>query len=205
VNARPDPGYATYDPGMWPGRRYWIWNFGIWLVLTVGLFAYIAWGPLYRGPLYYTAFRAWFAFWTPLFALVSFAVGIALKARRGEARTGAEWPWLLMWVLFGLATAVAAVVLGPVMLLAAAAAAGLLVRRRGMRRSVYGVMSGVGSLLILSMVWENTRTPHECQAVPHEPNTFSCPNHAGFVLPFALGVLLLLCGVVAQHRRRAAY
>jgi hypothetical protein len=66
-------------------------------------------------------------------------------------------------------------------------------------------MGGLGSLLMLSMFWENARTPHGCQAVPHEPNTFSCANHAGYVLPFALGMLLLICGVVAQIRRRTAY
>ena len=62
-------------------------------------------------------------------------------------------------------------------------------------------MGGLGSLLILSMVWENARTTHECQWVPHE-GAFSCPNHAGFVAPFALGVLLLVCGVIAERRRR---
>jgi hypothetical protein len=187
---------------MWPGRHYWVWGFGVWLVVTAGLCAYIGWGPLYRGPLHYTAFRAWFGFWTPLFALVALVMGLALKARRGSVRSGRAWRWFSVWVLLGLATAVAAVILGPVVLIPAAAVAGFLVYRRGMRRSAYGVMSSVGSLLILSMVWENARTPHECQAVPHEPNTVSCPNHAGFVLPFALGVLLFICGVIAEKRRR---
>ena len=185
---------------MWPGRRYWISSFGVWLALTVGLVVYIEWGPFFgRGAIYETGLAPWFVVWTPWFAFVSFVVGLAVKARRGAARTGAEWPWFALWVLLGLATAAAAVELGPLPLLPAAVVAGLLVRRRGMKPSLYGLMSGLGSLLTVSMVWENARTPHECQAVPHEPNTVSCPNHAGFVLPFALGVLLLVCGLVAQR------
>ena len=73
---------------MWPGRRYWVGSFGVWLVLTGGLIAYIAWGPFLRGPLYWTGLYAWFVFWAPLFALASLAVGLALKARRWS--TGAE-------------------------------------------------------------------------------------------------------------------
>ncbi len=187
---------------MYPSRRYWIWSFGVWLVLTVGLFVYIAWGPFFLGPVYWTAVDRWFTGLTPLFVFVAFVVGLALNARRGAARTGSEWRWFFGWVLFGLATAAAAVEFGPVMLLPAVALGAWLVHRRGMRRSAYGVVGGLGSLLILSMVWENARTPHACQAVPHEPNTISCPNHAGFVLPFALGVLLLICGVIAEWRRR---
>jgi hypothetical protein len=190
---------------MWPDRRYWIWSFGVWLVLTIGPFAYIAWGPFFRGPVYWTALPAWFTFCTPLLVITAFVVGLAVKAGRGAARTGSEWRWFFVWVLFGLATAAAVVELGSVVLLPALALAAWLVHRRGIRHSVYGLTGSLGSLLILSMVWENARTPHECQAVPNEPNTFSCPNHAGFVLPFALGVLLLICGVVAQIRRRSAY
>lgn len=81
---------------MWPGRRYWIWAFGVWLVLTAGLLAYIAWGPFFTGPLYYTGLYAWFVFWTPLFAIVGLAMGLALKALRRS--TGAE-SWVALCVL----------------------------------------------------------------------------------------------------------
>lgn len=190
---------------MYPGRRYWVYSFGLWLVLTAALVADIAWGPFVRGPLYWTALRGWFMFFTPLFIVVAFAIGLAVNASRGLSRGGSEWRRFLASVVLGLATAAAVVELGAVMLLPALALAAWLVHRRGVRRSVYGVLGGLGSLLILSMVWENARMPDVCQAVPQQPNTFSCPNGAGFVAPFALGLLLLLCGVVAEYRRRARY
>jgi hypothetical protein len=187
---------------VYPGRRYWIWSFVVWLVLTLGLFAYIAWGPFFRGPVYWTAVSPWLGFFTPLFFFVAFVIGLAVNARRGADRSGSEWRGFVAWVMLGLTTAAAAVEFGPVMLLPAVAVAAWLVHRRGMRRSAYGVMGGLGSLLILSMVWWDARTPHECQAVPHEPNAFSCPNHTHFVAPTVLGVVLLVTGVVAQRRRR---
>jgi len=189
---------------MWPGRRYWIWSFGVWLVLTVGLFAYIGWGPFFMGPLYWTALRAWFMACTPLFVIVALVVGLAVKAGRGAVRTGSGWRWFFVWILFGLATAVAAVELGPAVLLPALVLAAWLVHRHGMRRSVYGLTAGLGSLLTLSMVFENARTTHACQAV-NGPNTDWCSSHAWFVPSFAFGVLLLICGVVAQLRGRTAY
>jgi len=190
---------------MWPGRRYWIWSLGVWLVLTFALVAYIEWGPLFgRGPIYETAYYAWFVFWAPLFVIVALVVGLAVNAGRGAVRTGSGWRWFFVWILFGLATAVAAVEFGPAMLLPALALAAWLVHRHGMRRSVYGLTAGLGSLLMLSMVLENARTTHACQAV-NGPNTDWCSSHAWFVPSFGFGVLLLICGVVAQLRGRTAY
>jgi hypothetical protein len=190
---------------MWPGRRYWIWSLAVWLVLTAALLADIAWGPFFRGPLYWTALNAWFAFWTPLLAFVALVMGLAGKALRGATRLEPDWRWFAVWVLWGLATAAVSVWFGPAELGSAIPTAALLAYLRGFRRSAFGLMAGLGSLLLLFSVGENARMPHGCQAVANEPNTFSCPNHAGLVLPFALGLLLLLCGAVAQLRRRASY
>ena len=143
---------------MYPSRRYWIWSLGVWLVLTAGLVVYVAWGPFFRGPVYWTAFLPWFAFCTPLLALVAFVVGLAANACRDAARPGSEWRWFFAWAVLGLATAAAAVELGPLVLLPAVALAAWLVRRRGVRGSAYGVMAGLGSLLIVSMAWESART-----------------------------------------------
>jgi hypothetical protein len=102
----------------------------------------------------------------------------------------------LVWVLLGLVTAVATLALGPFLLLPAAAVAGLLAYRRGVRRSFYGLMAGLGALLILSMPWQSTHASLVCK--PIAPNTVECPNHVGYVWAAAFGLLLLISGVVAQ-------
>lgn len=167
---------------MWPGGRYWLWNvlvwafFAVWHVLGYGVSLWSLEG---------------LAFWSSGWFILSAALWLVLFVGEQEPRTVSAWLWFSLWVVLGLAAAVAALVLGPLLFLPAAAVAGVLAYLHGIRRSAYGLLSGIGALLLLYVTW---LAEHYA---PHLPPGY-VPNHAHFIPPFLLGVVLFLSGLVAQ-------
>jgi hypothetical protein len=184
---------------MWPGRGYWVWSLGLVAVLALGVVLVLLIGGPSGGGLGNDLLGLCFGivFWL----LLSGALWLVLRVGRVEARNAAEWLWVALWIVLGLTIAVATLALGAISLLPATAVVAWLAYRRGFRRSVYGLMSGLGALLILFDAWQDTHTTDVCTRVG--PNTVECSNRIGFVYGAALGLLLLISGVVAQSRRPA--
>ena len=117
---------------------------------------------------------------------------------------GSGWLWFLVWVLLGLAAAVGAIVLGPLLFLAPAAVAAFLVYAQGTGRSTPGLLSGAGGSLLLYAAWLRAHyVPHlSCLArTATEGPGCEVPNYAQFLPPIALGAALLISGIVLQIRR----
>lgn len=117
--------------------------------------------------------------------------------------TRSDWAWFSVWLLLGLTAAAAAISAGPLVLLFAAAVASFLAYRRGLRRSAGGLLSSAGLLFALLTVWGHQHPAANAPNCGQGSETPSCvaPNHLVEGEWLAIGVALLICGIVIQARR----
>lgn len=120
---------------------------------------------------------------------------VQVQPRRGHA-TACGWFWA--WALVGVGAALAAVSLGPILLLPVAAVALVLARRSSIRPSAFGVLSGVGILLLYVAYLQRDGPGTTCW---HTATTSGC-SHPLNPLPWAItGGAFFACGIAAYARR----
>lgn len=109
-----------------------------------------------------------------------------------------DWLWFSVWVLLGVVATLGAIALGPLVFVPAAAVAVFLVYRRGVQRSLFGLLSGAG-LLLLYVAWVQRHGPGT--TCWHTATASGCDQHLNPLPWLVLGAALLVTGVVAQARR----
>jgi hypothetical protein len=107
--------------------------------------------------------------------------------------------WFAVWIVVGCALTLAAVSLGPILALPVVVAAILLSRRPAARRSAYGVLVGIG-LLLLVVAYLNREGPGTT-CWKHGTAT-GCDDHLNPLPWLLLGVAFVVGGFVYRLRRR---
>jgi hypothetical protein len=122
---------------------------------------------------------------------------IGSRTSRRAHLAGCGWFWA--WALLGLAAALAAVSLGPILLAPVIAIAWLMASRSSIRRSAFGLLSGAGALL-LYVAWVQRAGPG---TTCWQTQTASgCDQHLN-PLPWLIVGIALFVGGIAAHARRA--
>ena len=132
--------------------------------------------------------------------------GVNSAQTEGESEThsGTEhgeragWRWFFLWLLLGVAFALGAVSLGPLVVVPVAAIGLLLALRPRIRRSAFGLLSGVG-LLLLYVAWVQRDGPGT--TCWHTATGSGCDQHLNPLPWLVVGAILLATGVIAQARR----
>jgi hypothetical protein len=119
---------------------------------------------------------------------------LAPPRRRHVAGCG----WFWAWAAIGAGAALAAVSLGPILLLPVAAVAIAMARRPSVRRSAFGVLSGVGLLLLYVAYLQRQGPGVTCW---HTATTGGCEQHLDPVPWLVIGLTCLAGGVVGHARR----
>ena len=116
------------------------------------------------------------------------------------ARRSDGWGWFFVWALFGSSWALAAVSLGPLLLVPTALLGVFLWRwRPASRRSAFGLVSGVG-VLLLYVAWLQRDGPGTtCRHIP--PAGIQCDQHLNPLPWLVIGIVLVLAGFVVHARR----
>ena len=114
------------------------------------------------------------------------------------ARRSDGWGWFFVWALLGSAMALGTVSLGPLLLLPTALVAVLLPQRPQARRSVFGLLTGAGALL-LYVAWVQRDGPGT--TCWHTATASGCDQHLNPLPWLVLGVILVAAGFVAHARR----
>lgn len=110
----------------------------------------------------------------------------------------AGWGWFGAWALVGCAGALGAVVLGPVLFLPVALAVVALASRRQIRHSAYGLVTGIG-VLLLYVAWVQRAGPGTtCWT---RGTASGCDEHLD-PLPWLIAGFVLSVGGVAAHAAR---
>jgi hypothetical protein len=112
-----------------------------------------------------------------------------------------ERGWFAAWVVVGCALAfgVISFALGPLVFIPAAVVAVLMIRKPSARRGAYGVLIGVG-LLLLFVAYLNREGPGT--TCWERGTTMGCGEHLNPLPWLALGVAFIVGGFVAQRLRR---
>jgi hypothetical protein len=106
--------------------------------------------------------------------------------------------WFWAWAAVGCALALSAVSLGVLAFAPAALVGGVMWSRPAARRSAFGVLSGIG-LLLVYVAWVQRAGPGT--TCWHSGSSSGCDQHLD-PLPWAVGGLaFFLGGIVAQARR----
>jgi hypothetical protein len=122
---------------------------------------------------------------------------IGSRTSRRAHLAGCGWFWA--WALLGLAAALAAVSLGPILLAPVIAIAWLMASRSSIRGSAFGLLSGAGALL-LYVAWVQRAGPG---TTCWQTQTASgCDQHLN-PLPWLIVGIALFVGGIAAHARRA--
>jgi hypothetical protein len=109
------------------------------------------------------------------------------------------WGWFCVWGAVGAAAALGIVSLGPLALVPAILAAAILLRHReGRRRSAFGLLSGVGVILLI-VAWVQRSGPGT--TCWHTATSSGCEHHLNPIPWLIVGLGLLVAGVLA-HRAR---
>ncbi len=114
------------------------------------------------------------------------------------ARRAGGWGWFFAWALLGSAAALAAISLGPLLLLPVLLFAVFLSRRPVIRRSAFGLLTGVGSLL-LYVAWVQRDGPGT--TCWHTATASGCDQHLNPLPWLVLGIVLAIAGFVGHARR----
>src|SRR5438034_2563158 len=128
---------------------------------------------------------------------------LGLVARRAEqwspGGSRSAWGWFVVWALIGAVGALSVFSPGVFLLLPVVALGIFLASRPRIRRSAFGVLTGVGAVL-LSVAWVQRDGPGT--TCWHSANGSGCDQHLDPLPWLAVGALLLVAGFVAQARRR---
>jgi hypothetical protein len=106
--------------------------------------------------------------------------------------------WFWAWAIVGVGAALAAVSLGPILLLPVAAIAAVMARRSSIRRSAFGVLSGVGILLLYVAYLQRHGPGTTCW----QTATASGCDHPLNPLPWAIAGGAFFVGGIVAHARR---
>jgi hypothetical protein len=110
---------------------------------------------------------------------------------------GCRWFWA--WALLGCAAALGFVSLGVLVVAPATVVAGLMASRPVVRRSAFGLVSGVGILLVF-VAWVQRAGPGT--TCWHTASASGCDQHPN-PLPWLFVGLALFVGGIAAHTRRS--
>jgi hypothetical protein len=123
---------------------------------------------------------------------------VGSRTSRRAHLAGCGWFWA--WALLGSAAALGALSLGPLLAAPVVVIAWLMASRPGVRRSAFGLLSGVGALL-LYVAWVQRAGPG---TTCWQTQTASgCEQHLN-PLPWLLAGIVLFFGGIAAHARRAS-
>lgn len=111
------------------------------------------------------------------------------------------WGWFLVWALLGSALAVAAVSLGPLLFVPTLVAIAVLMSRPASRRSVFGLVAGIG-VLLLCVSWLYRQGPGT--TCWHTATASGCDEHLNPLPWLVAGLVLFVGGIVAHLRTRAS-
>ena len=111
----------------------------------------------------------------------------------------AGWGWFSAWGAVGAATALGIVSLGPLALVPAIVAAAIMVSRRAIRRSAFGLLAGAG-IILLAVAWVNRDGPGT--TCWQTASSSGCDQHLNPIPWLILGIVLLVAGVLAQRTRQ---
>jgi drug/metabolite transporter (DMT)-like permease len=111
----------------------------------------------------------------------------------------AECAWFWTWALVGGAFALGAVSLGPLLLLPATFAVVLITRRRPIR-GAFGLMSGVGAVLLVIAYLQRQGPGTTCTQTT---TSITCEQHLNPIPWLVVGLLCFAAGIVGHVRQRA--
>lgn len=121
-------------------------------------------------------------------------MGVIRTSKRNHT-AGCGWFWL--WALVGSAAAVGAVSLGPVLLVPAVCVLAFAMSRPRIRRSGFGLVTGLGAVM-LYVAWVQRAGPGE--TCSRTATGISCDQHLNPLPWLAIGIVLLIGGIVAHVR-----
>lgn len=119
--------------------------------------------------------------------------------RSAATRTRTDWSWFLVWLLLGAAAALGAVSLGPLLLVPVAVVGVLLASRPEARGSAFGLLSGVGVLLVY-VAWVQREGPGT--TCWQTATASGCDQHLDPLPWLVAGTVLFVVGLFAHARRR---
>jgi hypothetical protein len=125
-----------------------------------------------------------------------FALMVGFRTSRRAHLAGYGWFWA--WALVGTAAALATVSFGPILAAPILLVAYLMASRPEVRRSAFGVLSGVGALL-LYVAWVQRAGPGT--TCWQTQTSSGCEQHLN-PLPWLLAGIVLFIGGIAAHARR---
>jgi hypothetical protein len=108
------------------------------------------------------------------------------------------WGWFFAWALLGSVAALGALSLGPVLVWPVALFGLFLWNRTGVRRSAFGLLTGVG-VLLLYVAWVQRDGPGT--TCWHTSTAYGCEQHLNPVPWLVAGAALVVAGFVAHARR----
>jgi hypothetical protein len=114
-------------------------------------------------------------------------------------RQSVGWGWFLAWVLVGTALALGTVSLGPLVVLPVLLVALVMLRREDARRSLAGLASGAGVLLLIVAFLNRDGPGTTCW---HRGSASGCDQHLNPLPWLILGVVLVGAGLVVQGNRQ---
>jgi hypothetical protein len=121
------------------------------------------------------------------------------KSRPNDPRRHVEgWGWFCVWGAVGTVAALGMVSLGPLALVPAILVATILFRHRAIRRSAFGLLSGVG-VILLAVAWVQRSGPGT--TCWHTATSGGCEHHLNPIPWLMVGLGFLVAGVLA-HRAR---
>ena len=109
------------------------------------------------------------------------------------------WSWFCAWTAVGAAVGLGAVSLGPIALGPAIVVAALMCRSHDARRSAFGILTGIG-LLLLVVAWVNREGPGP--SCWHTATAGGCGEHLSPIPWLILGIVLVVAGAIGQRRSR---
>jgi len=109
------------------------------------------------------------------------------------------WGWFLAWVLVGTALALGTVSLGPLVVFPVLLVALVMLRREDARRSLAGLASGAGVLLLIVAFLNRDGPGTTCW---HRGSASGCDQHLNPLPWLILGVVLVGAGLVVQGNRQ---
>ena len=120
----------------------------------------------------------------------------AIAERQRLHLTGCAWFWT--WALVGAAFALGAVSLGPLLLVPGTVVVVLLTRRRPIR-GAFGLVSGVGALLLVVAYLQRQGPGTTCTRTA---TSITCEQHLNPLPWLVVGLVCLAAGIVAHARQR---
>jgi hypothetical protein len=110
--------------------------------------------------------------------------------------SGCAWFWV--WALVGVGAALGAVSLGPLFLVPTAAVAALLLSKPTIRRSAYGLVSGVGALSLFIAYVQRAGPGTTCW---QRGTASGCDQHLNPIPWLVVGIACVIGGVIGHVKQ----